>query len=60
MLRRRRPLMRAAMVGGGAYMAGKQVQKGRQQEAEQDARLDDVESQQAAPGAARRAQGRPT
>ncbi len=49
MLRRRRPLMRAAMVGGGAYMAGKHVQKGRQQEAEQDARLDDVESQQAPP-----------
>jgi hypothetical protein len=51
MLRRRRPLMRAAMVGGGAYMAGKHVQKGRQQEADQDARLDDVESQQAPPAA---------
>jgi hypothetical protein len=49
MLRRRRPLMRAAMVGGGAYMAGKHVQKGREQEAEQNARLDDVESQQAPP-----------
>ena len=52
MLRRRRPLMRAAMVGGGAYMAGKHVQKGREQEAEQNARLDDVESQQAPPQAA--------
>jgi hypothetical protein len=52
MLRRRRPLMRAAMVGGGAYMAGKHVQKGREQEAEQDARLDDVENQQAPPAAA--------
>ena len=52
MLRRRRPLMRAAMVGGGAYMAGKHVQKGREQEAEQNARLDDVESQQAPPAAA--------
>ena len=44
--------MRAAMVGGGAYMAGKHVQKGREQEAEQNARLDDVENQQAAPQAA--------
>jgi hypothetical protein len=44
--------MRAAMVGGGAYMAGKHVQKGREQEAEQDARLDDVENQQAPPAAA--------
>jgi hypothetical protein len=51
MLRRRRPLMRAAMVGGGAYMAGKHVQKGREQEADQNARLDDVESQQAPPQA---------
>jgi Short C-terminal domain len=52
MLRRRRPLMRAAMVGGGAYMAGKHVQKGREQEADQNARLDDVEDQQAPPAAA--------
>ena len=44
--------MRAAMVGGGAYMAGKHVQKGREQEADQDARLDDVESQEAEPAAA--------
>jgi hypothetical protein len=44
--------MRAAMVGGGAYMAGKHVQKGREQEAEQNARLDDVESQQAPPAPA--------
>lgn len=27
--RRRRPLMRAAMVGGGAYYAGKKVQENR-------------------------------
>ena len=33
--RRRRPLMRAAMVGGGAYYAGKKVQENRDvQEAE--------------------------
>jgi hypothetical protein len=29
--------MRAAMVGGGAYIAGKKVQQGRQQEADQEA-----------------------
>ena len=30
MMRRRRPLMRAAMVGGVAYHAGKKVQQGRE------------------------------
>ena len=35
-LGRRRPLLRAAMVGGGAYAAGKHVQRGQQHEAEQD------------------------
>ena len=44
--------MRAAMVGGGAFIAGKKVQQGREQNADQNARLDDVESQQAAPAAA--------
>ena len=34
MMRRRRPLLRAAMVGGGAYIAGKKVQQGREQDAE--------------------------
>jgi hypothetical protein len=52
MLRRRRPLMRAAMVGGAGYMAGKKVQQGREQDAERDARLDDVEQAQTAPAAA--------
>ena len=50
MFRRRRPLLRAAVVGGGAYMAGKSVARNRanqdQAEAEQDARLDDLEQQQ--------------
>ena len=36
MFRRRRPLLRAAMVGGGAYYAGKKVQQGREQDADQD------------------------
>jgi len=56
---RRRPLMRAAVVGGGAYMAGKHVarRQGEQAQAEdeQDARISDLEQQQApapAPAAA--------
>jgi Short C-terminal domain len=32
MFRRRRPLMRAAMVGGAGYYAGKKIQEGRQQD----------------------------
>ena len=48
MFRRRRPLMRAAVVGGTAYYAGKNVQQGREQDAETEARLEDVEAQQAA------------
>ena len=48
-MRRRRPLMRAAMVGGGAYYAGKKIQQGRQQDAEQDARIQDLDAAPAAP-----------
>jgi len=48
---RRRPLMRAAVVGGGAYMAGKSVANRQAdqaaQEDEQNARLDAMEQQQA-------------
>lgn len=33
MLRRRRPLLRAAAVGGAAYLAGKKVQEGRESDA---------------------------
>jgi membrane protease subunit (stomatin/prohibitin family) len=47
MFRRRRPLMRAAMVGGAGYYAGKKVQQGREGGAEQDARLDQLEAEQA-------------
>jgi hypothetical protein len=47
---RRRPLLRAAVVGGGAYMAGKSVARGRAEqqaaEDEQNARLNDLEQQQ--------------
>jgi hypothetical protein len=52
MFRRRRPLMRAAMVGGTAYYAGKKVQQGREQDAEMEARMEDLEYQQAAAQAA--------
>jgi hypothetical protein len=51
MFMRRRPLLRAAVVGGGAYMAGKSTARRRaeqdQQQADQDARLSDLEQQQA-------------
>ena len=47
MFRRRRPLMRAAVAGGGAYVAGKRVARGSaaqgQQENEQDERLATLE-----------------
>ena len=49
MFRRRRPLMRAAVVGGGAYAVGKRASRrsaeGQQQENEQDERLDNLEQQ---------------
>jgi hypothetical protein len=48
---RRRPLLRAAAVGGGAYLAGKhraQRQADQQyQDADQDQRISDLEQQQA-------------
>ena len=50
MFRRRRPLLRAAAVGGGAYVAGKRVAQRRAgqeaQDAEQDDRIGDLEQQQ--------------
>ena len=45
-MRRRRPLMRAAMVGGVAYHAGKRSQEGRDADADRDARLEQLEAQQ--------------
>jgi Short C-terminal domain len=48
MFRRRRPIARAAIVGGTAYYAGKKVQEGREQDADTDQRLDELEGQQAA------------
>lgn len=46
MMRRRRPLMRAAMVGGTAYAVGKHAQRSGDREQEQEARLQDLEAQQ--------------
>src|SRR5690349_10017976 len=46
---RRRPLLRAAVVGGGAYMAGKAASRHQAQEADQQARLSDLEQAQQAP-----------
>jgi len=50
MFRRRRPLLRAAAVGGGAYLAGKHVANRQaedaQGEADQDDRISQLEQQQ--------------
>lgn len=46
MFRRRRPLMRAAVVGGVAYHAGKRVQQGREEDEYTQERLDQLEAQQ--------------
>ena len=48
-LMRRRPLARAAMVGGAAYHVGKQRQQGQYRESDQEARLEELEAQQSAP-----------
>jgi len=47
-MRRRRPLARAAIVGGAAYHVGKRNAQNQQYAAEQDARISDLEAQQAA------------
>ncbi len=52
MIRRRRPLLRAAAVGGGAYMAGRHAGRRREDqayaEADQNQRISDLEQQQPA------------
>lgn len=59
MFRQRRPLLRAAVVGGGAYAAGRRSAQGRsapgnaeqaQLEDEQNERLADLEQQPQQPG----------
>ncbi len=44
---RRRPLARAAVVGGVAYHAGKKGQQSRDAEADQNAQIADLQAQQA-------------
>jgi membrane protease subunit (stomatin/prohibitin family) len=51
-LGRRRPLMRAAMVGGAAYATGKHVQRKQEHEYEQDQMLAEQQQQYAAPAPA--------
>jgi hypothetical protein len=48
-VRRRRPLARAAMVGGAAYYAGKKGQQASDRESEQEYRLQQLEAQQTQP-----------
>ncbi len=43
---RRRPLLAAAVVGGTAYHMGKRGQQSRDQEADQDAQIADLQAQQ--------------
>lgn len=47
MLRPRRPILGAAMVGGTAYMAGKSRVRGQMREQEQEERLAQLEAEQA-------------
>jgi hypothetical protein len=46
MIMRRRPLLRAAVVGGGAYAAGKRSAERSAGQAEQDERIGSLEQQQ--------------
>ena len=46
-LMRRRPLLRAAAVGGGAYMAGKARARSQEREMGQEQRIEDLEAQPA-------------
>jgi hypothetical protein len=48
-MRRRRPLLRAAMVGGAGYMAGKHRAQSQEGEQGQDDRIAALEQQQAPP-----------
>jgi Short C-terminal domain len=57
MFMRRRPLLRAAAVGGGAYYMGKRHAEAQGQEAYQDQQIDALQSQQAAAAPAPAASG---
>lgn len=49
---RRRPLARAAMLGGAGYVAGKRRVAGQEREAGQEARLETLEQEGGAPATA--------
>ena len=49
---RRRPLLRAAAVGGGAYQIGKARAEAREREAYQDQRIAELETRPRGPSAA--------
>jgi membrane protease subunit (stomatin/prohibitin family) len=49
MMRRRRPLLRAAMVGGAGYMAGRRMAERDQREAYQDEQLANLQAGGAGP-----------
>lgn len=50
---RRRPVLRAAAISGGAYYAGKNRQQARRREYEEQARIARLEAQQSPSGPAR-------
>jgi hypothetical protein len=52
MFRRRRPLLRAAAVGGGAYALGSHNRAAKEREADQDQQINELQNQAAAPAAA--------
>jgi Short C-terminal domain len=52
MFRRRRPLLRAAAVGGGAYALGSRHARGQEREADQDEQIAELQSQAQAPAPA--------
>ncbi|MGH9279030.1 MAG: SHOCT domain-containing protein [Acidimicrobiales bacterium] len=49
MIMRRRPLMRGAMVAGVGYAAGSHAAKSKSREADQEQRIEELESQQQQP-----------
>jgi hypothetical protein len=56
MFRRRRPLARAAVVGGTAYYAGKRAQRHGDERDEMQAQIEDLQYQQAAQAQAMQSQ----
>jgi len=52
MFMRRRPLLRAAAVGGGAYALGSRNRGAREREADQDQQIQELQAQAPAPVAA--------